>query len=181
MAISMRQHPDTASITTNSVVPMAVLRTSTLSNNRVRSKFLQKIGIHPTPNKDKAPNVSSIAGRSVRDLSNVPRLNEPLHYAYNHLEEKDRREPRESKQKKGVNFQETVTVALIPMRTEYSRRIRTKIWIDQLELSQNAERNLVEFAAEGYDWQSACTERHMYFCEETKELIHPVHIGRQKR
>lgn len=179
MAISKRQYPDSASITTNSVVPIAVLRTSTSSNNRVRSKFFQKIGIHPTSTK--ASSVSSIAGRSVRDLSNVPRLNEPLHYAYNHHEEKEQREPRESKQKKGVNFQETVTVVPIPMRTEYSRRIRTKLWIDQLELSQNAERNLVEFAAEGYDWQSACTERHMYFCEETKELIHPVHIERQKR
>jgi len=179
MAIFKRHHPDLASITTNSVIPMAVLRTSTSSNNRVRKKFFQKIGIHSTSTK--APSVSSIAGRSVRDLSNVPRLNEPLHYAYNHHEEKDEREPRESKQKKGVNFQETVTVALIPMRTEYSSRIRTKLWIDQLELSRNAERNLVEFSAENYDWQSVCTERQMYFCEETKELIHPIHIERQKR
>jgi len=178
LLISKRQDPDTVSIATKSMVPMTVLRTSTLSNDRVRSKFFHKLGIQNPTGKEVA-SVSVAESRSaVRDLCNVPRLNEPLSYAYNHHEheEKNQREPRESKLKKGVNFQETVTVVPIPMRSEYSRRIRTKLWSDQLEMSQNAERNLVEFAAENYDWRSVCHERHMYFCKDTKEFIHPVHL-----
>ncbi len=38
------------------------------------------------------------------------------------------------------------------------------------------ERNLAEFAAEDYNWRSACQEEEMYICEDTRELIHPVHI-----
>ena len=83
-----------------------ILRTFT-SSKKVRSKFFQRIGILCSMNK--APSVS-LAERSVRDLRNVPRFNEPLHYSYNHHEEEEQREPQQSEGKKGVNFQETVTV-----------------------------------------------------------------------
>ncbi len=38
------------------------------------------------------------------------------------------------------------------------------------------DRNMAEFAAESYDWRSACPDEEMYYCRETQELVHPVHI-----
>lgn len=38
------------------------------------------------------------------------------------------------------------------------------------------ERNLREFAAEGYNWSTACEEDRMYIDSDTQELVHPVHV-----
>jgi hypothetical protein len=41
---------------------------------------------------------------------------------------------------------------------------------------QYEERNRVEYAAEDYDWQRACTEERMYRDSDTNELVHPIHL-----
>eukprot|EP00571_Detonula_confervacea_P002602 CAMPEP_0172320698 /NCGR_PEP_ID=MMETSP1058-20130122/41184_1 /TAXON_ID=83371 /ORGANISM="Detonula confervacea, Strain CCMP 353" /LENGTH=221 /DNA_ID=CAMNT_0013036015 /DNA_START=194 /DNA_END=859 /DNA_ORIENTATION=+ len=161
------------------------------SSQRIRSKFFQTIGIC----SNHTPQHISVATRSVRDLLYMPRFSEQLQYDHN--EERLRREQRRSRQsvssaayddksssavsgkatkKKQVNFQESVIVAPIPMRGEYSDRIRSKLWSDAVEIHENIERNLVEFAAENRDWRRACLEDKMYTCGITGELIHPVHV-----
>ena len=55
-----------------------------------------------------------------------------------------------AKPKKRITFEERVEVVPIPMRNEYSNRIRSKIWSNASEIYQNAARNAVEFASEGY-------------------------------
>lgn len=47
-----------------------------------------------------------------------------------------------------IAFQDEVEVVPIPTRHEYSDRIKSRIWSNRHELSENAERNAVEFAAE---------------------------------
>lgn len=54
------------------------------------------------------------------------------------------------KKRKSLSFQETVQVLPIPMRTEYSDRERATMWSSAVELQENAARNAVEFASEGY-------------------------------
>lgn len=149
-------------------------RTSTSLSKHVRTKFFHRIGIlHPM---NKAPNVS-VAERSVRDLRNVPLLSEPLQYSYNHNDEMEDQEPhQQQKQKKRVGFDETVTVVPIPMRCEYSDRIKTKLWSGNSKIRETVVRNLAEFAAEDYNWRGACQEEEMYICDDTRELIHPVHL-----
>lgn len=165
---------------------------SSYHSQQVRQKFFHKIGID---SRDESNSFISVAERSVRDLRNVPNFHEPLQY--NRDEEKlwemrlrhwrsvtfgtdDKKQKsattKQSKQKKQVKFHDTVAVVPIPMRTEYSYRVRSRLWVPARELCENAERNYVEFAAEDCDWRTVCEEDEMYMCRESKELVHRVHV-----
>mmetsp|Transcript_1228 Transcript_1228/g.2678 ORF Transcript_1228/g.2678 Transcript_1228/m.2678 type:complete len:341 (-) Transcript_1228:539-1561(-) len=74
-----------------------------------------------------------------------------------------------------LKFEETVQIIPIPMRHEYSHRVRTRLWSGALEIHQNAARNTMEFASEGWDWRSVIEDDRMYVCSTTGELIHPCH------
>jgi hypothetical protein len=76
-------------------------------------------------------------------------------------------------------FNEEVAVCPIPRRNEYSNRIREHLWNSPDEMMRNAERNAIEFAAEGFDWKNAMEDDQMYRCIATNEKIHPIHVERQ--
>lgn len=77
---------------------------------------------------------------------------------------------------KGVTFNETVSVVPIPMRSDYSHRVRERLWNDVDNILINAQRNAMEFAAEGWDWRTVVEDEYMYRDASTGELIHPVHM-----
>jgi hypothetical protein len=74
-----------------------------------------------------------------------------------------------------IRFTETVDVFPIPMRSEYSDEVRAKIWSSTMELQENAARNTIEFASEGWDWRNVTLDDDMYQCHTTGKLIHPIH------
>jgi hypothetical protein len=78
---------------------------------------------------------------------------------------------------KKLIFNEIVEVRPIPMRSEYSFPIRSRIWSSALEIQQNAERNTFEFATEGWDWRSVKEDHQMYRCVATNELLHPCWVN----
>ena len=73
---------------------------------------------------------------------------------------------------------DSVEVVPIPMRSEYSNRIKERMYSNRVELSENAQRNVVEFEAEGWDASTVLDdETQFYKCPLTGELIHPVHLS----
>ena len=75
-------------------------------------------------------------------------------------------------------FTDDVEVVPIPMRSEYSNRIKERMYSGRVELSENAQRNVVEFEAEGWDATTVLDDENQFYkCPLTGELIHPVHLA----
>ena len=84
----------------------------------------------------------------------------------------------EMTRRRKLAFSEDVQVVPIPMRSEYSNRIKERMYNGRVELSENAQRNVVEFEAEGWDASTVLDdESQFYKCPLTGELIHPVHLA----
>ena len=80
------------------------------------------------------------------------------------------------KKSRKIAFQDEVDVVPIPTRYEYSDRIKSRIWSNRHELQENAERNALEFAAEGWDWRTVTEDDGMFICSVSGELVHPIHL-----
>lgn len=173
------------------------------TNQQVRNRFLNMIGIEKklpateknstNPCADGTPANSTVLPTNeawvnprtqMINISTEPLKYDP--YADNVTslkrrktedEEDNKAQPPSGKQrkKKKLIFSETVKVVPIPMRNEYSNRVRARLWSNTVEIHENATRNTVEFAAEGWDWRAVIEDEGMYVCLATGDLVHPVH------
>ncbi len=75
-----------------------------------------------------------------------------------------------------VRFKDTVSVIPIPSRYQYSDRIKQCVWSNRMELREMAQRNLMEYEAEGFDWRNVVVEEDMYIDATNGDLIHPCHL-----
>jgi hypothetical protein len=105
-----------------------------------RLRILRGMGVGHHTNNFSPPD-----GSATRcPLNGATTFSEPLQYD----DAPDRKQSFLRKSTK-IAFQDQVEVLPIPTRYEYSNRIKKRIWSNQHELRENAERNAVEFASEG--------------------------------
>lgn len=187
---------DTGFSSDKSVVTVSSVITVNRDEKEIRSRLLNKLGIHDSANVSTQP-MTAAQQRRVRILrgmgvgytmvksppdgsatrsqvEGVVRSKEPLKSDSSSVKEL-------AGKKTKIAFQDEVEVLPIPTRHEYSDRIKSRIWSNRYELQENAERNAVEFAAEGWDWKKAFSDEEMYICSATGELVHPAWVGNLPR
>jgi hypothetical protein len=136
------------------------------TSQQVRSKFFNMIGIEPSgksPSSKQQEDSVACADRSKWVHPRIQQVNKSqasLKYdkrddrifspKRSRRQESSPQSPSPKKQKKCISFDEDVSVIPIPMRTEYSCRVRQRMWSNANEIHQNAARNTVEFISEGY-------------------------------
>lgn len=75
-----------------------------------------------------------------------------------------------------VSLNHQVAVVPIPMRGEYPDPVRARLWSTASELYENAVRNSVEYASEGWNWRAAVEDESMIVDNNSGDLIHPIHL-----
>ncbi|GAX19846.1 hypothetical protein FisN_11Lh280 [Fistulifera solaris] len=159
-------------------------------DQQIRSKLLNRLGIYDAPSSTAQPMTAAqhrrlriLRGMGVGyshqpsppdgsaarpPLGGVQSFQEPLKI--------DCTTSVNEKKSRKIAFQDEVDVVPIPTRYEYSDRIKSRIWSNRHELQENAERNALEFAAEGWDWRTVTEDDGMFICSVSGELVHPIHL-----
>lgn len=74
-----------------------------------------------------------------------------------------------------VTFSGVVSVVAIPTRDSYTLEERETLWMPTHDLQQQRQRNLLEFAAEGWFWENVVEEEGMEVVDG--RFVHPIHLN----
>jgi hypothetical protein len=153
----------------------------------IRAKLLNRLGIHKnvavrnsnvdcprqkhkhTEIRSIGTSISTTTSGSRSIVDNVVPFFEPLKDHQTRNETTIRLARRQGR----IHFNTDVTVLPIPSHHEYSSRIKKFLWSNGEEIQENAARNRIEFASEGWDWHTVLEDDDMYVDANTGELVHP--------
>jgi hypothetical protein len=156
----------------------------------IRHRLLTSLGIRktalsssngPTESRTDQPQSGS-AGSDPRPAAGLLSRDAPAFLQSlndSHEEHSRKGHVRRPSRKRLVQFHTDVMVKPIASHKNYSKRIKQTLWADAEELQDNAYRNQVEFAAEGWDYEKVLEDEDMYMDAETGELVHPYWIENQ--
>jgi len=136
------------------------------SGGQLRTRYLSRLGITQKTQRKIAP----------QKLTRPPARPRPVMLQVPLKQEEEEIATPHSKSR-AVSFNDSVSVHPIPMRKEYSDRIRKELWGDRNETLYSINRNAIEFAAENYDWRQVRED--LVPCQNG-ELVHPVHLMHQR-
>jgi hypothetical protein len=93
---------------------------------------------------------------------------------------KKRKKPEGSSDRRGVTFNDSVTVYPVFKTAVYTPSMVTSMYTKRDELRVNKLRNKREFAYEHHDWRNAAEEEEME-ANDRGELIHPAHASEKRK
>jgi hypothetical protein len=146
-------------------------KASVYTSHDPRAKLLNRLGIYKGTRTPETPRRKHVlqstrtgtgTGTTRSIIGNVVPTLEPLNDTHERISRRTR-----------IQFNNDVKVVQIPSRHEYSNRIKKFLWSNGNEISENAERNRVEYASEGWDWHTVLEDDEMYVDANTGELVHP--------
>lgn len=76
-----------------------------------------------------------------------------------------------------IQFNSVVQVKTIPSHFDYSDRVRRHLWSNRHELRESTQRNMREFAFEGWNVRGVIEEDDMFFDRRSLEFVHPAHVA----
>eukprot|EP00980_Cylindrotheca_fusiformis_P008519 scaffold1807_cov140-Cylindrotheca_fusiformis.AAC.11 len=158
--------------------------------DRIRCRYLSRLGIYRNPTKKKTNNTRSIFNHQHKSAKffvvplkgdngqidrTLKRNSEPLRPTYiaDHTSSSSRRNNQE--RIRAVRFQPEVGVHLIPSHTAYSKRLKQTIWVPVEEVGPLMRRNILEFWSENCD-PNHVVEEDCFIPNGDNELIHPAHF-----
>ena len=165
-------------------VMQTMMSTSQYSSDRSRTKLLNRLGLFQHP-PSLVAGVHGRQGIASSFLTSISRDKRSVLGSYTpvKVQLKECRSDSEtselattSRRGPAVQFDSMVSVVHIPSRNQYSPRIKKHIWADSVEIMEMAERNMIEFEHEGFDWRSVVLEDDMYVDSYNGDLIHPCHL-----
>ena len=182
------------SIGTNSLSDASTWRrkskkSSLSSGERLRSNLLYKLGVASVPptsdsqttkkNKKKNPTKKkvSLLGDAVSYRESIKFGDEDPNTEFVFslfLDEQDTLPVEPTK--RSISFNDEVNVVPIPLHTDYSERVRQRLWMGSSEIYTNAQRNTIEFAYESCNWRNVEEEDQFIRCQYSGKLTHPVHF-----
>jgi hypothetical protein len=183
--------PTTVNLKERNIMSVTTRATKSGKDDReIRSRLLNRLGIYDSPGAAPQP-MTAAQHRRVRILRGMgvgynvfksppdgSAARTPLQGVIPSKEAlKDHSRTSVKQKQTRIAFQDEVEVMSIPTRHEYSDRIKSRIWSNRHELQENAERNAVEFAAEGWNWRTVTEDEGMYICSASGELVHPAWVG----
>ena len=140
-----------------------------------RAKLLHRLGFSqpsaetPHRTKQQPKHVLRTASVSRSIIGSIVPIRQPLNDATG-----ERIISTQLQQRSRIQFNNDVMVVQIPSHHEYSNRIKKFLWHSGHEIAQNAQRNRVEYASEGWDWHTVLEDDDMFVDASTGELVHPI-------